>query len=63
MGQQAQAIADYNAALQINPSYDVAYIGRGNVYRMAGQDDQAFNDFDRAIQLGTTDGRAITIVA
>ena len=45
-------------ALKINPNYDVAYIGRGNIYRQAGRIDEAFGDFNRAIQLDTTDGRA-----
>lgn len=39
-------------------SYDTAYIGRGDLYRRAGHTDNAFNDFQKAIQLDTTDGRA-----
>nr|WP_323571698.1 tetratricopeptide repeat protein [Rhizobium sp. 28DA2] len=57
-GQQQQALQDYNAALQINASYDVALIGRGNLYRQSGRVNEAFNDFSRAIELETTDGRA-----
>ncbi len=35
--QNAEAVADYNQALKINPNYDSAYIGRGNIYRQAGR--------------------------
>ena len=54
----AKAQADYSRALQINPNYDVAYIGRGNLYRKMGRDLDAFRDFESAIQLDTTDPRA-----
>ena len=40
------------------PNYDAAYIGRGNLYRLAGRSNEAFSDFERAIQLDTTDPRA-----
>ena len=53
-----EALADYNRAIQINPNYDAAYIGRGDLYRKAGRASEAFNDFQKAIQLDTTDGRA-----
>jgi len=43
---------------QINGNYDAAYIGRGNLYRKAGRTQDAFNDFQKAIQLDTTDARA-----
>ena len=38
--------------------YDAAYIGRGNLYRKAGRIQDAFNDFQKAIELDTTDPRA-----
>jgi tetratricopeptide (TPR) repeat protein len=50
--------AAMNRALQLNPQYDAAYIGRGNLYRNAGRTNEAFADFERAIQLDTTDPRA-----
>ena len=31
------AFADYNQSIQINPSYAVAYVGRGNMYRQRKQ--------------------------
>ncbi|ACT56909.1 tetratricopeptide repeat protein [Candidatus Liberibacter asiaticus] len=60
MGDVPMAIRDYGTALKINPDYDVAYIGRGNIYRDERYSDlqKAFADFDRAIQLKTSDGRA-----
>jgi tetratricopeptide (TPR) repeat protein len=36
MGNVVEAANDYNRALQINPRYDVAYIGRGNLYQAGG---------------------------
>ena len=45
LGDQQAALADYNRALQINANYDAAYIGRGNIYRLAGRTNEAFQDF------------------
>ncbi|TIU52959.1 MAG: tetratricopeptide repeat protein, partial [Mesorhizobium sp.] len=58
LGDQAAALADYNRSIRINADYDAAYIGRGNLYRKAGRTQEAFNDFQKAIQLDTTDARA-----
>ncbi len=41
---------DYNTAIQINPSYATAYVGRGNMYRAHKQYNLALADFDHAIQ-------------
>ena len=40
------------------PSYDVAYVGRGNIYRQRQRLDQALADYNRAIELDSPDPRA-----
>ncbi|MBN9114082.1 MAG: tetratricopeptide repeat protein, partial [Pandoraea sp.] len=45
------ALADYNRALEIDPNYAAAYLGRGLVHRQQGQVMAAFNDFNKAIAL------------
>ena len=54
----SRGIADYNTALQINPNYDVAYIGRGNVYRQASRTMPRSTISTAPSNSATTDGRA-----
>ena len=49
-GDYDRAIADYNAALQINPKYFFAHYNRGISYTVKGEWDRAIADFDAAIR-------------
>lgn len=46
-----EAIADYDAALRINPDYAKAYDNRGIAYYIKGEYDRAIADFDAALRL------------
>ncbi|MBW1693617.1 MAG: tetratricopeptide repeat protein [Deltaproteobacteria bacterium] len=47
-GEYDRAISYYNKALEKNPVYANAYIGRGIVYSLKGQYDQAISDFNES---------------
>jgi tetratricopeptide (TPR) repeat protein len=47
-GREDLAIADYTAALRIDPNYADAYYNRGNVYQAKGQEDLAIADYTAA---------------
>ncbi len=53
--QYDRAIADYSAALRLDPSYRVAYYYRGVSNSFIGQFDFAIRDFNAAIRLGRKD--------
>ncbi|MGF1500417.1 MAG: tetratricopeptide repeat protein [Paracoccaceae bacterium] len=46
-----RALADYNAALLLDPTYAVAYNNRGNVYALLGNLEAALADHTRAVEL------------
>ena len=46
-----QALADYNQALNIDPKYATAYVGRGNIYRTQNDQRAAIDDFSRALEI------------
>lgn len=50
-GQFDKAIADYNAALRINPHYAEAYNNRGDAQDALGQYDKAIADADMALKI------------
>ncbi len=50
-GRYDDAIADFNRALQINPSFAQAYANRGLVYRLKDDDANAVADYNRALQV------------
>ena len=51
-GQWDKAIAEYNKAIEINPSYAEAYYNRGLAYAQGkGQFDKAISDWNKAIEL------------
>jgi tetratricopeptide (TPR) repeat protein len=54
-GDNAGAIADFDAAIRLDPEYAPAYRGRGNVYRNQGDFAPAFADYDAAIRLAPSD--------
>ncbi|WP_314178075.1 tetratricopeptide repeat protein [Streptomyces winkii] len=47
-----QALADYDAALALDPDAARARYGRGETYRLMGRYDDALADLDRAVELG-----------
>ncbi len=53
-GDVDRAIADYNAALQIDANYAAAYYNRGIAWRRKGDLDRAIADYDQAIKLNPT---------
>jgi Tfp pilus assembly protein PilF len=57
-GDLDQAIADYNRAIQRNPSLALAYKGRGNISRMKNEYDRAIADYDKAIKLDPIDAES-----
>lgn len=52
-----QAIADFNEAIRLNPSYGVAYNGRCSAYYLKGNFDKAIADCSQALQ--TDPGNAV----
>jgi len=54
-GEYDRAIADYTAAISINPKYSRAYIGRGVAYVEKHDYDRALADYNTAIQLDPKD--------
>lgn len=51
LGHHAAAIADYSAALDLNPTLDAAYHNRANSYAALGNSEAALLDYDRALDL------------
>jgi membrane associated rhomboid family serine protease/Tfp pilus assembly protein PilF len=45
------ALADYNAAIQLDPKYTFAYADRGDAWLAKGDNDRAIADFSEAIRL------------
>jgi len=50
-GQYDQAIAEYNRAIEIDPTFASAYNNRGVVYGRKEQHDQAIAEYNRAIEI------------
>lgn len=50
MGQQQSAMADYQAAISLNPSYSLAYFNAGNIYLHHRQFSQASDYFSTALK-------------
>lgn len=57
-GREAEALADFNEAIYLNPVYATAYINRGSLYRKQSRPDQALSDYNEAIRLDPTDATA-----
>ena len=57
-GQWDKAIAEYNKAIEINPSYAEAYYNRGVAYGRKGQYDQAISDCNKVIELNPSYAKA-----
>ena len=51
LGEYESAIADYNKAIRINPSYFDAYLNRGNAKSHLGDKVGAISDYEKAINI------------
>jgi tetratricopeptide (TPR) repeat protein len=51
MGRYEQALADFDKAIELDPSYDWAIAHRGETYRQMGRYEEALADFGKAIEL------------
>jgi tetratricopeptide (TPR) repeat protein len=50
-GEYDRAIADFDEAILLKPTYSIAFGFRGNAYRKKGENDRAVEDYDQAIRL------------
>jgi tetratricopeptide (TPR) repeat protein len=57
-GDNNRAIADFTAALRINPDYAKAYRNRGYAYNEKGDYDRAIADFTAALRINPDDADA-----
>jgi tetratricopeptide (TPR) repeat protein len=59
-GQYAQAIIEYDQAIQFDPTFEFAdaYLNRGNAYFALRQFSRAIIDYDKSIQINATNGLA-----
>lgn len=46
-----EALEDYNRAMTVQPELPEPYVGRGNLWYLAGRFDTAINDYDKALDL------------
>jgi lipoprotein NlpI len=53
-----RAIADYDAAIRLNPRYADAYFNRANSWGLKGDSDRAIADYDAALKLNPRDANA-----
>ena len=60
LGDQKQAIADCDKAIEINPEYAPAYCNRGMAYSVLGNPKQAITDYDRAIAINPRFAKAFS---
>ena len=58
LGNHAAAVADFSAALELNPSNTSAFFNRGTCFDSLGQHDLATADFGRALELDIPSGPA-----
>ena len=50
-GEIDRAIADFNAALELDPKHAIAYNNRGAAYAEKGEYDRAISDYNKAIEI------------
>jgi lipoprotein NlpI len=50
-----EALADFDAAIRLNPRYQNAYVNRGDIHHFKGQDERAITDYDAALTLRAGD--------
>jgi tetratricopeptide (TPR) repeat protein len=52
-GEQEKAVADFSAAIRLDPKNAIAYSNRGVAFAREGEQDKAIADFSAAVQLDT----------
>jgi tetratricopeptide (TPR) repeat protein len=50
-GEVHKALADYNAAIHLDPRFADAYVGRGSIWYEKGEFDKAIADYTRGLRL------------
>ena len=58
-GEHARAIADYDAAIRIDPKFAEAYFNRGHAWAHRGDPDRAIADYGASIRLNPKDPAAL----
>jgi tetratricopeptide (TPR) repeat protein len=51
MRRYEEALADFNRAIELDPSHNQDFVSRGEIYRLTRRYDQALADFNRAVEL------------
>ena len=54
-----RAIADFDAAIRLQPNYSNAFENRGDAYQYKGELDRAIEDYDRAIEFEQKSSRVL----
>jgi lipoprotein NlpI len=54
-----KALADFNAAITLNPRYENAYVNRGDVLHFKGQYEKAIAEYDAALKIERDDDVAL----
>ena len=57
LGDQRQAISDYDRAIEINPDYAKAYFNRGIAYGKLGYDSKAIEDLKTAAKFDSEEAK------
>jgi tetratricopeptide (TPR) repeat protein len=58
-GRQKEAIADYSAALELDPKNYAIYAKRGNIFDVLDLIDQSMADYNKAIELASAPGAKV----
>ena len=51
-GENKEALADFDKAIELDPDYALAYSDRGRIYYILGEFERAGHDLHKAIDLG-----------
>jgi serine/threonine protein kinase len=51
LGRHSEALADFEAAIRLDPNFAIAHSNRGITYRTLGRHSEALNDYEAAIRL------------
>ncbi len=57
-GDKDAAFKEYSNAVNIDPKYAPAYVGRGDIYQKKGDKDAALQEYRKAIQIDSKNGLA-----